>query len=70
MSYGGQERCRVFLEKPDGKKLLEDVGIDGSIILKIISQARKGGGMDWNGLGQDRDRWWALVNEVMNFWVP
>jgi 3-oxoacyl-ACP reductase-like protein len=27
-------------------------------------------GMDWIGLGQDRDRWWALVNAVMNLWVP
>ena len=34
---------RVFLEKPDGKKHLEDLGIDGSIILKRIFQTRKGG---------------------------
>jgi len=25
---------------------------------------------DWIGLGQDRDRWQALVNVVMNLWVP
>jgi hypothetical protein len=24
------------------------------------------GGMDWFGLAQDRDRWGALVNTVMN----
>jgi hypothetical protein len=27
-------------------------------------------GVDWIGLAQDRDKWRALVNEVMNFWVP
>jgi hypothetical protein len=27
-------------------------------------------GMDWNELAQDRDRLWALVNEVMNIQFP
>jgi hypothetical protein len=26
--------------------------------------------MDWIDLAQSRDRWWALVNAVMNLWVP
>jgi len=27
-------------------------------------------GMDWIELAQDRERWQALVNMVMNLWVP
>jgi len=26
--------------------------------------------MDWIDLAQDSNRWWALVNEVMNLLVP
>jgi hypothetical protein len=26
--------------------------------------------MDWIGVAQDRDRWQAIVNAVMNLWVP
>jgi hypothetical protein len=26
--------------------------------------------MDWIDLAQKRDRCWALVNAVMNLWVP
>jgi hypothetical protein len=28
------------------------------------------GGVDWIGLVKDRIRWRALVNSVLNLWVP
>jgi hypothetical protein len=27
-------------------------------------------GLDWMYLAQDKDRWWALVNVVMNLRIP
>jgi hypothetical protein len=46
-----------------------DPGIDGRIILKLIFK-KWDGGMDWIELAQDRDRWRALVNAIMNLRVP
>jgi hypothetical protein len=47
---------------------LGDAGEDGRIILKWIFK-KLGGGMDWIELAQDRNRWRALVNVVMNLRV-
>jgi len=42
---------------------LEDLGVDGRLILRWIFR-KWVGGMDWIDLTQVRDRWRALVNSV------
>jgi len=48
---------------------LQDPGVGGRIILRWIFR-KWDGGMDWIDLDQDRDRWRALVNAVINLRVP
>jgi hypothetical protein len=44
---------------------LEDQGVNGRMGLECIL-GRSVGGVEWIDLAQDRDRWRALVNAVMN----
>ena len=60
---------RVLVGKPEEEKHLDDLGEDGRIILRWIFR-KWDGGMDWIGRAQDRVRWRALVNAVMNLRVP
>jgi hypothetical protein len=47
---------------------LEDLGVDGRIILKLILQ-KHNARVDWIDLAQDRKEWRALVKAVMNVQV-
>jgi hypothetical protein len=47
---------------------LGDPGVDERIILKWI--LKWDGSMDWIELAQDRNRWRALMNAVLNLRVP
>jgi hypothetical protein len=52
------------------KDHLEDQGVDGKMGSNwTLGRLAGGGGVEWIHLAQDRDRWRAVVNAVMNLRV-
>jgi hypothetical protein len=62
----GRGVYRVLMGKPEGKRPRR--GWEDNI--KMDLQEAGCEGMDWIELAQDRNRWQALVNAVMNLRVP
>ena len=61
---------RVLMGKPEEKRPLGRSRRRWEGNIKMDLQEEGCGGTDWIDLAQDRDRWLALVNAVMNLWVP
>jgi len=61
---------RVLVGKPEGKRPLGRPGRRWLDNIKMYLQEVGCGGMDWIELAEDRGRWRALVNAVMNLRVP
>jgi len=61
---------RVLVGKPEGKRPLGRPRHRWEENMKMDLQVEGCGCMDWIKVVQDRNRWWALVNVVMNLQVP
>ena len=72
-TYGGGARRgvhRILVGKPEGKRPPGRPRRRWEDNIKMGLQEVGCGGIDWIDLAQDRDRWQALVNAVMNLRVP
>jgi hypothetical protein len=61
---------RLLLGKPEGRRPLGRPRRKWADNIRMDHVEVGWGDMDWIGLAQDRDRWRALVNSVLNFQVP
>jgi hypothetical protein len=66
----GRSVYRVLVGKPEGKRTLGRPRHRWEDNIEMDLQEVGCGGRDWIELAQDRDRWRALVNAVMNLRVP
>jgi hypothetical protein len=61
---------RILVGRPEGRRPLGRPRLKWEDNIKMDVQGVGCGGMDWIELAQDRDRWEALVNAVINLRVP
>jgi hypothetical protein len=61
---------RILVGKPEGKRPLGRPRHRWVDNIEMDLREIGWDGMDWNDLAQDRVQWRALLNTVMNLWVP
>jgi hypothetical protein len=61
---------RILVGKPEGNRPLGRPRHRWVNNIKMDPREIGWDEMDWIDMAQDRDQWRALVNTVMNLWVP
>jgi hypothetical protein len=62
--------CNILVGRHEGRRPLARPRRRWEDIIKMDLREIGFGDVDWANLAQDRDRWRALVNTVMNLRVP
>jgi hypothetical protein len=70
MNGANRNAYRILAGKPERKRPLGTPRHRWVDNIKIDLREIRWNGMGWINLVQNRDQWRALVNIVMNLWVP
>jgi hypothetical protein len=62
--------CNILVGRPEGRRPLGRPRRRGEDYIKMDLREIRFGDVDWIHWAQDKDRWRALVNMVMNLRVP
>jgi hypothetical protein len=71
--YGREERTgvyRVLVGRPEEWSQIGGLRLRWEENIEMFLQEVGRRSMDWIDVAQDRDRWGALVNALMNLWIP
>jgi hypothetical protein len=66
----GRGAYRILVRRPEGRRPLGRLGSRWEDNIKMDLQGVGWEVVDWINMAQDRDRWRAVVNAVMNLRVP
>jgi hypothetical protein len=70
MNLEERNTYRLLVEEPEAKRPLGRPRRSWVDNIRMDLSELGWGDVDWIGLAQDRDRWRALVNSVLNLRVP
>jgi hypothetical protein len=59
---------RLIVGKLKAENYLEDLCVDGRILWRVTLNTQREG-LEWIGLSLDKDKWFAVVKTVLNYWV-
>jgi hypothetical protein len=61
---------KILVGKPGGRRPLERLRRRREDNIRMDLRELRSEVVNWMHLAQDRDQRWAVVNTVMNLWVP
>jgi hypothetical protein len=60
----------ILVGELERERPLENLHVDGRIVLELISGNWGGKTWNWIHLAEDGDQWWAVVDTTMNLQAP